>query len=124
MSIILATAVGKMFSKGKDTKGRVNPDQEVYDLRQNRRSQSMIDTLRRNSDRSNNKSAGTGSYARKGAAGAAGAAGASRGPTVAQQVAARAAAKLKAKKAKGQARRKKYEAAETMAKKMKLIFVD
>jgi hypothetical protein len=39
-------------------------------------------------------------------------------------VAARAAAKLKAKKAKGQARRKKYEAAETMAKKMKLIFVD
>ena len=121
MSIILATAVGKMFSKGKDTKGRVNPDQEVYDLRQNRRSQSMIDTLRRNSDRSNNKSAGTGSYARKGAAGAAGA---SRGPTVVQQVAARAAAKLKAKKAKGQARRKKYEAAETMAKKMKLIFVD
>jgi hypothetical protein len=118
MSIILATAVGKMFSKGKDTKGRVNPDQEVYDLRQNRRSQSMMNTIMRNNDRSNNKSAGTGSYARKGAAGA------SRGPTVAQQVAARAAAKLKAKKAKGQARRKKYEAAETMAKKMKLIFVD
>ena len=50
--------------------------------------------------------------------------GGSKGPTVADQVAARAAAKLKAKKAKGQARRKKYEAAGSMAKKMKLIFVD
>ena len=91
------------------------------DAARDNRSRDMIDTLRRNNERSNNKSAGTGSYARKGAAGAAGA---SRGPTVAQQVAARAAAKLKAKKAKGQDRRKKYEAAETMAKKMKLIFVD
>jgi hypothetical protein len=43
-----------------------------------------------------------------------------RAPTAAQL----AAAKLKAKKEKGQARRKKYEAAQTMAKKMKLIFVD
>lgn len=43
-----------------------------------------------------------------------------KGPSSAQL----AAAKLKAKKEKGQARRKKYEAAQTMAKKMKLIFVD
>jgi hypothetical protein len=45
-----------------------------------------------------------------------------RGPTVAEQVAARKAAKLAARKKKGQAQRKKYEAAGTMAKKMKLLF--
>lgn len=88
------------------------------DAARDNRSRDMMNTVMRNNDRSNNKSAGTGSYARRGSTGA------SRGPTVAQQVAARAAAKLKAKKAKGQSRRKKYEAAETMAKKMKLIFVD
>ena len=50
------------------------------------------------------------------------------GPTpdqlIAQQVAAERAAKRAAKKRMGKARRKKYEAAQTMAKKMKLIFVD
>lgn len=45
-----------------------------------------------------------------------------RGPTVAEQVAARKAAKLAARKKKGQEQRKKYEAAGTMAKKMKLLF--
>ena len=50
------------------------------------------------------------------------------GPTpdqlVAQQVAAARAAKKAAKRRMGRERRKKYEAAETMAKKMKLLFVD
>ena len=45
-----------------------------------------------------------------------------RGPTVAEQVAARKAAKLAARKSKGQAGRKKYEQAMTQAKKMKLLF--
>lgn len=43
-----------------------------------------------------------------------------KGPTAAQKAAAEREAKIK----KGKARRKKYEAAQTMAKKMKLIFVD
>ena len=43
-----------------------------------------------------------------------------KGPTAAQKAAAEKEAKIK----KGKARRKKYEAAQTMAKKMKLIFVD
>lgn len=50
------------------------------------------------------------------------------GPTpdqlVAQQVAAERAAKRAAKKRMGKARRKKYEAAQTMVKKMKLLFED
>ena len=50
------------------------------------------------------------------------------GPTpdqlVARQVAAARAAKKAARRKIGRERRKKYEAAETMAKKMKLIFVD
>lgn len=47
-----------------------------------------------------------------------------KGPTDAQKAASEAAAKAAARKLKGQARRKKYEAAQTMAKKMKLIFLD
>jgi hypothetical protein len=50
------------------------------------------------------------------------------GPTpdqlIAQQVAAERAAKRAAKKRMGKARRKKYEAAQTMVKKMKLLFTD
>jgi len=50
------------------------------------------------------------------------------GPTpdqlVAQQVAAARAAKKAAKRRMGRERRKKYEAAETMVKKMKLLFTD
>jgi hypothetical protein len=46
------------------------------------------------------------------------------GPTPEQQVASDRAAEKEAKIKKGKARRKKYEAAQTMAKKMKLIFVD
>jgi hypothetical protein len=50
------------------------------------------------------------------------------GPTpdqlVAQQVAAARAAKRAAKRRMGRERRKKYEAAETMVKKMKLLFTD
>jgi len=46
------------------------------------------------------------------------------GPTPEQQVASARAAEKEAKIKKGKARRKKYEAAQTMAKKMKLIFVD
>ena len=45
-----------------------------------------------------------------------------RGPTAAEQVAAAKAAKLAARKSKGQARRKKYESAMTQSKKMKLLF--
>ena len=82
----------------------------------NKRASDMMDTAMRNNDRSNNKSAGTGSYARKGGGGVA------RGPTVAEQAAARKAAKLAARKSKGQAARKKYEQAMTQAKKMKLLF--
>lgn len=47
-----------------------------------------------------------------------------KGPTAAQKVASDRAAEKEAKIKKGKARRKKYEAAQTMAKKMKLIFVD
>ena len=47
-----------------------------------------------------------------------------KGPTAAQKVASARAAEKEAKIKKGKARRKKYEAAQTMAKKMKLIFVD
>ena len=47
-----------------------------------------------------------------------------RAPTAEEQVAADRAAKKEAMKKKGKARRKKYEAAQTMAKKMKLIFLD
>jgi len=43
---------------------------------------------------------------------------------IAQQVAAERAAKRAAKKRMGKARRKKYEAAQTMVKKMKLLFTD
>ena len=67
--------------------------------------------MMRDNDRSNNKSAGTSR-------------GASRGPTAAEQVASARAAEKAAMKKKGKARRKKYEAAQTMAKKMKLIFLD
>ena len=45
-----------------------------------------------------------------------------RAPTAAEKAAAKKAAKLAARKKKGQAQRKKYEAAGTMAKKMKLLF--
>ncbi len=120
--MIIAAVLKDVLSGGaKYPKGRGAPVAMAKKNRDAKKRNDMINTVMRNNDRSNNKSAGTGSYAGRGATGAAGAA---KGPTVAQQVAARAAAKLKAKKAKGQARRKKYEAAETMAKKMKLIFVD
>ena len=45
-----------------------------------------------------------------------------KGPTAAEQLAAKKAAKLAARKKKGQAGRKKYELAMTMQKKMKLLF--
>jgi len=45
-----------------------------------------------------------------------------RAPTAAEKLAAKKAAELAARKKKGQAFRKKYEAAGTMAKKMKLLF--
>ena len=109
--MILGAILKDILSSGtKSNDTKVMRPRSRNDAARDNRSRDMIDTLRRNNERSNN--------ARKGAVGA------SRGPTVAQQVAARAAEKLKAKKAKGQSRRKKYEAAETMAKKMKLIFVD
>lgn len=117
--MIIGAILKDVLSGGaKYPKGRGAPVAMAKKNRDAKKSSDMMNTVMRNNDRSNNKSAGTGSYAGRGGTGA------SRGPTVAQQVAARAAAKLKAKKAKGQSRRKKYEAAETMAKKMKLIFVD
>ena len=76
----------------------------------NKRASDMMDTVMRNNERSNNKSARSGGG------------GAARGPTVTEQVAARKAAKLAARKSKGQAGRKKYEQAMTQAKKMKLLF--
>tara|TARA_R110000782_G_scaffold214328_1_gene302159 strand:- start:22 stop:345 length:324 start_codon:yes stop_codon:yes gene_type:complete len=45
-----------------------------------------------------------------------------RGPTAAEQLAAKKAAKLAARKKKGKAQRKKYEEAMTMKNKMKLLF--
>jgi len=116
--LVAAILKGVLSGGAKSNDSKAMRPRSRGDAARDNRSRDMIDTVMRNNERSNNKSAGTGSYARRGAAGA------SRGPTVAQQVAARAAAKLKAKKAKGQSRRKKYEAAETMSKKMKLIFVD
>ena len=117
--MILGAILKDILSSGtKSNDTKVMRPRSRNDAARDNRSRAMMDTVMRNNERSNNKSAGTGSYAGRGSTGA------SRGPTVAQQVAARAAAKLKAKKAKGQSRRKKYEAAETMAKKMKLIFVD
>lgn len=117
--MIIAAMLKNVLSGGtKSNDSKAMRPRSRGDAARDNRSRDMMKTVMRNNDRSNNKSAGTGSYAGRGATGAA------KGPTVAQQVAARAAAKLKAKKAKGQARRKKYEAAETMAKKMKLIFVD
>ena len=77
----------------------------------NKRASDMMDTVMRNNEHSNKMSARSG-----------GGGGAARGPTVAEQVAARKAAKLAARKSKGQAGRKKYEQAMTQAKKMKLLF--
>jgi len=120
--VVNARKIVSAIKKYNKTTADLDPFGGRYTPQENRQraasQRSFNEKMIRDSDRSNNKSAGTGSYAGRGATGAA------KGPTVAQQVAARAAAKLKAKKAKGQARRKKYEAAETMAKKMKLIFVD
>tara|TARA_R110002124_G_scaffold86649_5_gene223875 strand:- start:469 stop:834 length:366 start_codon:yes stop_codon:yes gene_type:complete len=120
MSIVLA---GKIISGIKDY-NKKTADLEPFGGRytpQEKRTRAtsqkvFMDKMMRDSDRSNNKSAGTGSYARKGGGGVA------RGPTVAEQVAARKAAKLAARKSKGQAQRKKYEQAMTQDKKMKLLF--
>ena len=84
----------------------------LNDTERNKRSRAMNKTLLRNSNRSNNKSARTGGG------------GSAKKLTGAQIYAAQQARKKKAMAVKGRARRKKYEAAETMAKKMKLIFVD
>jgi len=99
---------GKTDPKMKDPRYRPT----LNDTKRNKRAASMLKDMQAQNEHSNKMSA----RSRGG--------GGSKGPTVADQVAARAAAKLKAKKAKGQARRKKYEAAGSMAKKMKLIFVD
>ena len=103
-------SVGRLFSGASKPRGA--PVAMAKEARRNKRAASMLVDMQAQNEHSNKMSA----RSRGG--------GGSRGPTVAEQVAARAAAKLKAKKAKGQARRKKYEAAGSMAKKMKLIFVD
>ena len=115
--MIVAAILKNVLSGGaKYPTGRGAPIAMASKNRDAKKRNDMMDTVMRNNERSNNKSAGTGSYARKGGGGVA------RGPTVAEQVAARKAAKLAARKSKGQAQRKKYEQAMTQDKKMKLLF--
>jgi len=120
--VVVAGKIVSAIKKYNKTTADLDPFGGRYTPQENRQraasQKSFMENLNRNSDRSNNKSAGTGSYAGRGATGAA------KGPTPEQQVASARAAEREAKIKKGKARRKKYEAAQTMAKKMKLIFVD
>lgn len=110
--MLLGGIIKDVLSGGaKYPKGRGAPVAMAKKNRDAKKRSDMMDTVMRNNDRSNNKSAGTSR-------------GASRGPTAAEQVASARAAEKAAMKKKGKARRKKYEAAQTMAKKMKLIFLD
>ena len=114
--MIVAAILGKILSGGaKYPTGKHDLAMASRNSDAKKRRNEAMDKMMRDNDRSNNKSAGTGSYARSGG-------GAARGPTAAEQVAAARAAKLAARKKKGQAGRKKYEQAMTQTKKMKLLF--
>tara|TARA_R110000868_G_scaffold5518_1_gene33133 strand:- start:223 stop:549 length:327 start_codon:yes stop_codon:yes gene_type:complete len=107
--MIVAAILKNVLSGGaKYPKGRGAPVAMAKKNRDAKKRNDMMDTVMRNNEHSNKMSARSG--------------GAARGPTVAEQVAARKAAKLAARKSKGQAGRKKYEQAMTQAKKMKLLF--
>ena len=110
--MIVAAILKNVLSGGaKYPKGRGAPVAMASKNRDAKKRNDMMDTIMRNNEHSNKMSARSG-----------GGGGAARGPTVAEQVAARKAAKLAARKSKGQAGRKKYEQAMTQAKKMKLLF--
>jgi len=110
--MIVAAILKNVLSGGaKYPKGRGAPVAMASKNRDAKKRNDMMDTIMRNNEHSNKMSARSG-----------GGGGAARGPTVAEQVAARKAAKLAARKSKGQASRKKYEQAMTQAKKMKLLF--
>ncbi len=100
--MIFAQALGKIFSdinkKNADLEpfgGKYTP-MEKYKSKKNQ--MAMLDKMMSNSDKDKPSKP--------------------KGPTAAQK----AAAKLAARKSKGQARRKKYESAMTQSKKMKLLF--
>jgi len=112
--MIVAAILKNVLSGGaKYPKGRGAPVAMASKNRDAKKRNDMMDTIMRNNEHSNKMSARSGGG---------GGGGAARGPTVAEQVAARKAAKLAARKSKGQAARKKYEQAMTQAKKMKLLF--
>ena len=109
--MIVAAILGKILSgKPKYPTGKHDLAMASRNSDAKKRRNDMMDTVMRNNEHSNKMSARSGGG------------GAARGPTVAEQVAARKAAKLAARKKAGQAQRKKYEAAMTQAKKMKLLF--
>lgn len=113
ISLDISNAVGNfqnaVFGASPSRRPNLRPDRD-------RRARNQANLKSMMADASSNKSDDGPGYRR------------TAGPTpdqlVAQQVAAARAAKKAAKRKMGKERRKKYEAAETMAKKMKLIFVD
>ena len=105
--MIVAAILGKILSGNKKSSARGAPVAMAKKTRDSRRSQAMMRDMMANNSRDRNDSS---------------APAAPRGPTAAEQVAAARAAKLAARKKKGQAGRKKYEQAMTQAKKMKLLF--
>ena len=114
ISLDISNAVGNfqnaVFGASPSRRPNLRPDF-------NRRAQNQANLKSMMDKASSNKSDDGPGYAQKPA-----------GPTpdqlVAQQVAAARAAKKAAKRRMGKERRKKYEAAETMVKKMKLLFTD
>ena len=100
-------SVGRAFSGASKPRGA--PVSMKKSTLRSRKSAAMLKNMMANSNKSDD---GPG-YSR-----------APAGPTPEQQIASARAAEKEAKIKKGKARRKKYEAAQTMAKKMKLIFVD
>ncbi len=113
ISLDISNAVGNfqnaVFGASPSRRPNLRPD---FD----RRAQNQANLQRMMNDASSNKSDDGPGYRR--------AAGPTPDQLVAQQVAAARAAKKAAKRRMGRERRKKYEAAETMVKKMKLLFVD
>ena len=114
ISLDISNAVGNfqnaVFGASPSRRPNLRPDRD-------RRARNEANLKNMMDKASSNKSDDGPGYARRPA-----------GPTpdqlIAQQVAAERAAKRAAKKRMGKARRKKYEAAQTMVKKMKLLFTD
>ena len=103
--MIAATILGKLLSgntKSKKPNVRGAPVAMAKKTRDSRKSQAMMRDMMDSNTRDKSSKP--------------------RGPTAAEQAAAAKAAKLAARKSKGQARRKKYESAMTQSKKMKLLF--